>query len=250
MGVGGLHIAMQAVMCLYSVGRTAGVVMDIGDGVAHTVPVSEGFIIPSNIKRINLAGRDLTQYLSVLLSKRGYNFTTLAEMETVRDIKEQCCYVALDYDQELKKNEEQVQKIYELPDKKQIMVQHERFKCTEPLFKPGLLEMEGDGIHHILKDTVMNCDIDVRRELFENVVLSGGTCCIPGLVDRMKKELDEIVTTMRVRMVENVDRRYAVWKGSAVLADLRNFDGWVDVDDFLEYGPSCVHPKNIHDKED
>merc|ERR1712232_364999 len=127
MGVGGLHIAMQAVMCLYSVGRTAGVVMDIGDGVAHTVPVSEGFIIPSNIKRINLAGRDLTQYLSVLLSKRGYNFTTLAEMETVRDIKEQCCYVALDYDQELKKNEEQVQKIYELPDKKQ-MVQHERFK--------------------------------------------------------------------------------------------------------------------------
>lgn len=122
-----LFTSIQAVLSLYASGRTTGIVLDAGDGVSHAVPVYEGFAIPNSIRRIDVAGRDVTEHLQTLLRKSGYIFHTSAEKEVVRQIKEKTSYVALDPKKEEKEwaasgknNDKTVE--YVLPDGQKLKV--------------------------------------------------------------------------------------------------------------------------------
>jgi len=236
---------MQAVLSLYATGRVTGVVLDAGDGVTHAVPIYEGFAMPHSIMRTDVAGRDVTRYLKSLIRKEGFNFRTTAEFEIVRMIKEKVCYLAGNLQKEEGMDTDKVD--YVLPDGNTLEIGQARFRAPEVLFRPDLIGEECEGIHEVLMYSIQKSDMDLRKMLYQNIVLSGGSTLFKGFGDRLLQEIKKnVAKDMKIRIAAPQERLYSTWMGGSILASLDTFKKmWISKREFDEEGQRAVHRKTF-----
>jgi len=212
------------------------------------VPVFEGFSLVHSIERLDLAGRDLTTYMVRILRERlPMNLDNSSGREIVRTMKENTCFVSQNYQKDLSNAEASVDlpQDYELPDGKVVSIASERFRVPEVLFNPGMIGKEAPGIHQLIQDSISKSDIDLRRALYENIVLSGGTTMFTGLEQRLQAEVGKLApSSVKTRVIAPPERKYSVWMGGSILSGLSSFqDMWITKDEYEEAGQCIVHRK-------
>lgn len=237
-----LFVAPPAVLSLYASGRTTGVVLDVGEGVTHCIPVYEGHALKHSIVRSDVAGGDVTKRLQLLLRKGGLAFSTTAESDFCSAMKEEVCYVSNVPAKE--DSGSQTQKAqYQLPDGQVVDLSSERHRSSEVLFDPSLMGSEERPVHDVLLSSVMSADMDLRSTLFSNVVLAGGTTSLPGFGDRLLYEVrSRAPERTRIRISAPPERGESAWVGGSILASLATFKNmWVTRGEYEEYGSSILH---------
>lgn len=264
----GLYIAVQAVLALAASWTSSkvqdrsltGTVIDSGDGVTHVIPVAEGYVIGGAIKNIPLAGRDITLFIQSLLRDRGEADTSL---QTAEKIKQQFCYVCPDIVKEFKKFDQQPQEkfaqyIVETVDrKKTVDVGYERFLAPEIFFNPEICSSDYlTPLPSVVDQVVQLSPIDVRKKLYKNIVLSGGSTMFKDFGRRLQRDIKAMVnerielseqlsgvksTGVEVQVISHKRQRNAVWFGGSLLAQTAEFKSYCYTkQDYDEYGPSIV----------
>jgi len=241
-------VALEAVLSLYASFLNTGIVMHSGDGASYAVPIYEGHPLLHAILSLELGGRDLTEYMTKLLAEHGHFLGN----QLARDVKEKHCYVALDFDSETDASSKSSDK-YELLDGQTITVGSPRFRCPEALFQPVCFwgpqqqKSKSFGIHEITFQSIMKCDVDIREDLYRNVVLSGGSTMFTGIRERMTKELKALATpTMPIRVVAPPERNYSAWIGGSLMSSLGSFESMcISSGEYDDFGLPIVHHKSF-----
>uniref|UniRef100_UPI00398F4F30 actin-1-like n=1 Tax=Pristiophorus japonicus TaxID=55135 RepID=UPI00398F4F30 len=243
-GVPAMYVAHQSVLSLYSTGRINGLIIESGLGVSCTAPIYNGYTLPHATYRLDLAGGRLSEYMAKLLEDCGNTFSP-EEMHIVHNIKETCCYVAQDFNKEMVANESDYLTDYKLPDGHIITIGNQRFRCPESLFKPEAVGLTDPGLHVLAMKSLKKCKAKHRPELFNNIVLSGGSSMFPGLAERIQKEMGELVPSrFKLNVYASPQRKFSVWIGGSITASLNTFRSmWVCRKDYDEKGPAIVHRK-------
>jgi actin-related protein len=199
------YLQVTAPLALMTTGRNTGLVFDCGEGVTHFAPIWEGECSKNLVKTMNFAGGDLTRFLDSSLAEGS---STGAEY--VQEIKEKKCYVALDYHTEMLafENDKSKQTSYELPDLNTIALGNERFRCPEALFMPSIVNKGFPGVHEVIHNTIQEVPEHWdKSQLYENILLSGGSTMLPGLQERLTKEVTALAGDCKVRCIAPPERK-------------------------------------------
>ncbi|XP_072460529.1 actin-like protein 7A [Notamacropus eugenii] len=235
-----MHIAYQSRLSMYSYGKTSGLVVEVGHGVSYVVPIFEGYPLPSITGRLDYAGSDLTAYLMTLMNQSGKHFTE-DQTNIAEDIKKKHCFMAPDPVQESSSVKDDTIN-YRLPDGEQITVGQERYLCSEMFFKPSLIKSIQLGLHTQTLTCLNKCDIALKRDLMNNILLCGGTTMLNGFPDRFQKELSKICPNDIPTVNVLPERDTSVWTGGSILASLQGFQSlWVQRSEYQEHGPFFLY---------
>ncbi|XP_060640644.2 actin-like protein 9 [Anolis sagrei] len=232
-----MYVACQSVLSVYAHGKTSGLVVETGYATTHTVPVYQGYNLPHETERMDIAGSNMTSFLMDLLKDKGYYL----DDQMLEDIKHKCCYVALNSETETESPAS-----YQLPDGHVITLGKERFQCPELLFHPpqtpGLSLV---GIHDMALRSLRKVPEECKKDMYENILLCGGSSLFEGFEERLTHDIMAGETTdTKVKVAAIPLRQYSVWTGGSLLASLTNFQTcWVWKEHYNEHGPCIVYKK-------
>jgi len=239
------YIAAQPVLALYASGRTAGMVLHSGEGSTVAFPVHEGFAISNAIRRLDIAGHEVTQQLRKQLVEAGYELGNAADLEPVRRMKEKLCFLSVPE----APAEERQPTTYVLPDGYRVELDSKMMQSPEVLFDPSLVRMDCGGVDQMIQESLSECDIHVRKALSQAVLLSGGTTLLPGFKERVQYHLEKGLNEEYVpKVLAPEERTLSTWIGGSILGSLPNFrQMWISGDDYHDKGPRIVHEKCFSD---
>ncbi|XP_030750943.1 actin-3-like [Sitophilus oryzae] len=229
---------INSVLTFYSSGRPAGLIVESGHGVTSVVPILSGYAISEAIMRLDVGGGDLDKYLVKLLSEKGYENI---RPEEAQKIKENLCFIP-EKDREYHDVEN-----YLLPDGRDLVLEKEKYHCTDPLFNPALVEQyDTPGIHEMVFQSIFKCGLDLRRDFANNIILSGGNTLFNGFENRLKLEVEaKVPASMKVDVIADKDRKVFVWRGGSILGSLSTFykNICITKGEYEEYGMSAVRKR-------
>ncbi|KAI3516162.1 hypothetical protein L1887_15073 [Cichorium endivia] len=274
--VPGLYIAVQPVLALaagYTTNKCemTGVVVDVGDGATHVVPVAEGYVIGSSIKSIPISGKDVTYFIQQLMRERGEHIPLEDSLEVARKVKESFCYTCADIVKEFNKHDKEpakyIKKWKGIKPKTgapySCDVGYERFLGPEVFFNP---EIYNKGfttpLPSIIDKCIQSAPIDTRRALYKNIVLSGGSTAFKDFHRRLQREVKKIVGArvnaseakfnnlkaqpVEVNVVSHPIQKHAVWFGGSVLASTQEFFAACHTKaEYEEYGASICRTNPV-----
>ncbi|KAF6756161.1 actin protein 4, isoform b [Ephemerocybe angulata] len=229
--VPGFYLIPSPQLSLHIPSVTA-VVCELGDTITHAAPVYEGYSIKHAIQRTKVGGRDVTIHLSNCFAERGYLFTTTRDLDAVQDIKEKHCY--FEADDSLYINPSAGETTYQLPDGEDVVLGDE-----------SIAGKDDAGLQEAIYAAINKCDPELRQVLYRNIVLTGDTALLPGLVQRVQREIAALARDgMKVKVRPPPFGKYSTWIGGSVLASLSTFqDLWVTKEDYEEGGAEVVNRK-------
>ncbi|XP_071158127.1 actin-like [Mytilus edulis] len=240
-----MYVKAKGVLSLYSSGCITGVALDICDGTSYSLPAYEGYALRHAVKRSPVSGEDITNCLQRSLDDRSYSFTSLADIKIIRDIKENMCYVASDYKKEMEwfsTEAYSLEKNFELPDGQIVNIGSEQIRCVETLFQPLIMGMQFQGLHETLNDSILKCDKELHKDLYENIVLCGESSRTPGITERMRSEITKLAPLIKkINVKTPPDIKNSAWVGGSILASLPTFQGMcITKEEYDEIGPRIV----------
>lgn len=280
-----LFLAKSGVLASFASGRSTALIVESGGGFTSATPIHDGYVLSKGVNVSNLGGIDLTHILMSMLETEGHRIRpmyTLSKKQrvdgdfdvvdkefpnvtksyhryqtykVVEDIKESLCRVS---DIPLEKDDPYTNlalENYPLPDSSVLPVGIDRFKVAECLFEPkfipsytGINTTNMQGIQHMMFNSVSSCDVDIRKELFMNIIFSGGTTLIQGFQDRLQRELStkapQQIKMKYVMPPLGLEKKYSVFIGGSILGSLGTFHQmWMSKTEYEEYGRSLVERK-------
>jgi len=245
-----LFLGVGSVLSLYALGWTTGMVLDIGEGVTNCVPIYNGFAVRQGLGQLAVAGNELTEYLMRLLhTERGRSFHEpicgIPGYDITKDIKEKLCYVCLDPEEEATiARKKELDRTYKLPNGDTITLGGERFGCTESLFDPSKVGQERGGVHLRIFESIQELEVDIRRPMYENILLAGGSSRFAGLGERIEKELKKLAPpAVKIRLLNSLpeERQWLAWTGGSLFASFATFpETCCSKEEYEETGSSVI----------